>query len=52
MTVSITYDDSDFQYTQPYLITVDGEEFMRCATQAKAELVVMWHKKNGTLGKK
>lgn len=52
MIVNITYDDSDFNYTQPYLITVNGKEFMRCTTHARAELTIMWHQKNGTLEKK
>ena len=46
--VRIDYDHDDF-VTQPYVIMVNGREFMRMSTYARAENAIAWHRKNNTL---
>lgn len=46
--VRIDYDHDDF-VTQPYVIMVNGREFMRFNTYAKAEGAIAWHTKNNSL---
>ena len=44
---TIEYDNEHL--TQPYVIMVDGVEFDRCNTYAKAESTLRWHETQGTL---
>lgn len=46
--VRIDYDHDDF-VTQRYVIIVNGKEFMRFNTYAKAEGAIAWHTKNNSL---
>lgn len=46
--IRIDYDHDDF-VTQPYVIMINGREFMRFNTYARAENALAWHTKNNSL---
>lgn len=40
--IEIKFDDSNFNYTMPYAITINGQEYARFNTYAKCERHLAW----------
>lgn len=42
--VEVKYDDSNFNYTTPWVVIVGGKEVQRFATPAKCDRYITWNK--------